>query len=164
MAYLQDSSWTHNDTTDGLVTIDPKLIPRNWLKTFNVVWSTVRQRISQPRWMKSVVFKSGDTVFSRQSITNRLIFLSFPPPFLASTSLFFDKLEEDNICLIVSSSFGWVQLSLNSNPKKEWSVPVCNWTGPLLLNFNESSIGETRCFSILGSLKNLRKLHGCPFS
>ena len=37
-------------------------------------------------------------------------------------------------------------------------------TGPLLLNFNESSIGETRCLSVLGSQKkNLENFVGVLF-
>jgi hypothetical protein len=93
--------------------------------------------------------------FLDKRISNKLILLSFSPTISGKYLFIFHKLEEDNICLIISSPFGWVQLSLNSNPKKEWSVPVCNRTGPLLWNFNESSIGETRRFSCLGSLKNL---------
>ena len=84
-------------------------------------------------------------------------------PTISSKYLFiFYKLEEDNICLIISSPFGRVQLSLNSNPK-ECSVPVCNWTGPLLSKFNESSIGETQRFSFLESLKKLKKTPGFVF-
>ena len=48
-------------------------------------------------------------------------------PTISSKYLFiFDKLEEDNICLFISLSFKRVQLSLKSNPKKEWFVPVFN--------------------------------------
>ena len=149
---LAVTSWTHNDMTDGSVTIDPKLIPRNRLKTFNVVWSTVRQMISQPRWIK-VSYSRVVTKYDKQAH-----FSLFSPTISGKYLFIFDKLEEDNICLIISSSSGWVQLSLNSNPKKEWFVPVYNLTGPLLWNFNESSIGETRCFSFLGSQKKkLRK-------
>ena len=63
-SFCLQTSWTHNDTTDGLVTYNSKLTPGTRLKTFNVVWSTVRQKISQPRWMESVVFKSGDKASS----------------------------------------------------------------------------------------------------
>jgi len=90
-------------------------------------------------------------------------FSLFSPTISGKYLFIFYKLEEDNICLIISSPFGWVQLSLNSNPKKEWSVPVCNRTGPLLSNFNESSIGETRRFSFLESLKKLKKTPGFDF-
>ena len=152
------TSWTHNDTTDGLVTIDPKLIPRNQLKTFNVVWSTVRQRISQPRWMK-VSCSRVVTKYDKQ-----VHFSLFSPTISGKYLFIFYKLEEDNICLIISSPFGWVQLSLNWNPKKEWSVRVCNWTGPLLSKFNESSIGETRRFLFLESLKKRKKTLGLTFS
>jgi hypothetical protein len=34
-------------------------------------------------------------------IQRHISFPNFPPPFLASTSLFLRKLEEDNICLLM---------------------------------------------------------------
>ena len=54
-------------------------------------------------------------------------FSLFSPTISGKYLFIFDKLEEDNILLFISSSFGWVQLILKSNPKKEWYVPVCNW-------------------------------------
>src|ERR1700733_7425159 len=90
-------------------------------------------------------------------------FSLFSPTIFGKYLFIFYKLEEDNICLIISSPFGRVQLSLNSNPNKEWSIPVCNRTGPLLSKFNESSIGETRRFSFLESLKKLKKTLGLTF-
>ena len=72
--------WIDNDTADGLVTIDLKLIPRNLLKTFNVVWLTV--------WPKD--FLNPDTNvtkmscsrvvynFLKWSVTSGFIFSLFP--------------------------------------------------------------------------------------
>jgi len=113
---------------------------------------------------KSVVFKSGNKASSETKDNEWAHFSLFSPTISGKYLFIFYKLEEDNICLIISSSFGWVQLSFDSNPKKEWSVPVCNRTGPLLWNFNESSIGETRRFWFLESLKKLKKTPGWTFS
>jgi hypothetical protein len=44
-----------------------------------------------------VMFKSDFTATNTDTETH--FFPNFPPPFLASTSLFLRKLEEDNICL-----------------------------------------------------------------
>ena len=114
--------------------------------------------------MKSVVFKSGNKVSSETKGDKQVHSSLFSPTISGKYLFIFNKLEEDNICLIISSSFGWVQPSFDSNPRKEWFVPVCNWTGPLLWNFNESSIGETQRFSFLESLKKLKKTPGWTFS
>jgi hypothetical protein len=44
-----------------------------------------------------VMFKSNFIATNTNRDTH--FFLNFPPPFMASTSLFLCKLEEDNICL-----------------------------------------------------------------
>ena len=110
-------SWTHNDTADGLVTIDLKLIPRNRLKTFNVVWLTVRQRISQPRLKcdKALCSRVVCFFFKTNMSTGFLLSL-FSPPLLASTSLFLTRLRRITFACCVSSSFGWVQLSIKIKP------------------------------------------------
>ena len=53
-------------------------------------------------------------------------FSLFSPTISGKYLFIFDKLEEDNIYLFISSSFGWVQISLKLNPKKECFVPVFN--------------------------------------
>jgi hypothetical protein len=54
-----------------------------------------------------------------------IFFPIFPPPFLARTSLFLHKLEEDNICLLMQAHLSDESLGVClTNPKNEWFGPI----------------------------------------
>ena len=65
------------------------------------LWMVKREMngFPNPDRMMNGVSCSRETITATNTNTKRHFFPNFPPPFLASTSLFLRKLEEDNICL-----------------------------------------------------------------
>ena len=102
---LSDFSWTYRrHWHDGLVALTPNVdgVMDQW-------WYDQWKEQPNPTWMRSesVMFKSDLLPIKFLQV----IFPIFPQSLLTNTSLFFIKLEEDNICLFYNSTL-WVNPSL----------------------------------------------------
>ena len=83
-------SWTHNNTIDGLAAFNLKLIPRNQLKTFNMVWLTDRQRIPNPGGSVTEIFVFKSVVMLLQiKVWQTNIFFSLFPHHFWEVPLYF---------------------------------------------------------------------------
>ena len=97
--FRMDFSWTYERHDQWFGNIDSN-------KTHGM---TLLSNWMRDKWISQTGFKwwIGGVMFKRdtycQSIRRwkHIPFPNFPPPFLASTSLFLHKLEEDNICLLM---------------------------------------------------------------